>query len=290
MEVKASRLKLNGVNLRVRDDYKDRLLEIGFPDIDSLILAPGAKIINDSRYRTVFSLPSGNSRRFFVKNHKYPELIDRLGYIFRLSRGRKEWKVGNLMLEGSVRTALPVAVGERRRWRILKKDFLITEAIEGSLTLDKFIEANFIRPLSGEKIRKKRALIKDLAGQMQGMHARGIFHYDFHAGNILVRMNGESPASFIMDLHRISLGGRVSLKKRLFNLGQLNGSLVKKVRLIDRLRFLKAYCGVRSLKQIRPLLPGIKRATEKIMKRAMKKHLRRHSEGPAHGPANGVKR
>ena len=277
MRARVIESRLNGINLRVRHDYKDQLLEMGIPDIDSLILAPGAKIINNSSYRTVLFLPSsGNGPGFFVKRHSHPGLVNRLKYIFRSSRGRKEWKIGNYMLDSGIRTARPVAAGERRRFRILEKDFLITEAIEGSLTLDKFLEAHFSLPLLPEEIRKKRALIKDLASQMDRMHRLGVFHYDFHAGNILAKVDREdNPISFIMDLHRVSLSRKVNLRKRIVNLGQLNASLVKKVGLTDRLRFLKAYWRAQSLGQIRSLLPRIERATEKTTRHALKKHLKK---------------
>jgi tRNA A-37 threonylcarbamoyl transferase component Bud32 len=74
------------------------------------------------------------------------------------------------------------------------------------------------------------------------MHGKGVFHGDLKAGNILVRDHGDAPPEILfLDLEAVRFQRRVSRRKVVLNLAQLDASLPACVSPTDRLRFLCRY-------------------------------------------------
>lgn len=84
-----------------------------------------------------------------------------------------------------------------------------------------------------------RDLLERLALLVRAMHARGVYHRDLKANNILVR-NGEL---YIVDLDRVSFRPALSRAERIWNLAQLNAAVGPRVTRTDRLRFFFTYAG-----------------------------------------------
>lgn len=85
----------------------------------------------------------------------------------------------------------------------------------------------------------RRELLFRLARLVRRMHARGVFHQDLKASNILVR----DGSLFVIDLERVKFPRLVSREQRILNLAQLNAAVGAPVTRADRLRFLRVYFG-----------------------------------------------
>jgi tRNA A-37 threonylcarbamoyl transferase component Bud32 len=103
-----------------------------------------------------------------------------------------------------------------------------------------------------------RAFAEFLARFLCRLHDAGIFHEDFHAGNVLVGGEPAAPVFHLVDIADINLGAPLSYGDRVTNLAVLNRFFSLVVPGHWRLRFLEMYfaCGA-----IDPDHPGRDRAT-----------------------------
>lgn len=108
-------------------------------------------------------------------------------------------------------------------------DRVVGEWIEGALPLWEHLRARGV----------SRALVGRLARLVRQMHARGVFHRDLKANNILVR--GDDV--WVVDLDRVDFLRDVPRPARVLNLAQLNAAVGPPATPADRLRFFFAYAG-----------------------------------------------
>ncbi len=87
--------------------------------------------------------------------------------------------------------------------------------------------------------RERDALLVRLARDLHRMHARGVFHGDLKATNVLVR-GGDF---LFVDLDAVRFREELTERERILNLAQLNASLAPPLTRTDRVRFLRAYGG-----------------------------------------------
>ena len=109
------------------------------------------------------------------------------------------------------------------------------------LEMDRYILMNYHDKSSLSKLKKKRALINNLAETIGRMHNQNIFHHDLKTCNIMVKEKGKSPYITFLDFDKVSFGEEIAILKRVKNLVQMNLSTPKLISITDRLRFLKEY-------------------------------------------------
>jgi tRNA A-37 threonylcarbamoyl transferase component Bud32 len=111
-------------------------------------------------------------------------------------------------------------------------DWVVGEWTDG-LPLDQYVHAayaNLGRAGRNTFLRRLAALLRD-------MHERGVFHHDLKGENLVV-VDGAVQA---VDLDRVSFTLRVSRRRRVLNLAQINASVTPPVTRTDRLRLLRYY-------------------------------------------------
>jgi len=229
------------MRLIVRDEYKEALLKLGIEDIEGLLKKPEGRVIDDVDKSVVVSLPlegPEGREKIAVKHYHKPALKRKLKDIFRASKAMREWKIGNRLWEKKIPVALPLAVGERRRWRVLQESFLISREIEGAMQLRRYIFA--LRPPRTAEVQKeKKELFAVLARKLWELHEKGCFHGDLNTSHILVR-RGTLPEFYFVDFES-SRWGKVSLRQRIKDLARLNESMPSFISRTERIRFFQVY-------------------------------------------------
>jgi hypothetical protein len=162
--------------------------------------------------------------------------------VFRDSKAFRAWRQGIALSEAGFDAPLTIAAGEQRRFRHLRRAFILTRTVDGqALHL-------FLRDLTKDGAGKglfatKRAGVKRVAHLVRQFHLKGFVHGDMVASNILVAdAAGSQPIFYFMDndrTRRYPSWLPQSLWKR--NLIQLNRMPLPGITLQDRMRFLHAY-------------------------------------------------
>lgn len=181
----------------------------------------------------------------YLKRYWFPSFNDRIkGFFrnsfFRSSRARREYD--NLLLlkscgAGRVR---PIAYGEERTFRLLRRAFIVSEEIPGTVDLKELTEStdNAAMPLE-----QRRIIAARLGVWTRGLHDIGFRDKGFVPRNILVHRDGERIAFSKIDSPK-GKGGRSRpgtgrpAPADLSDLDREAGPIVSRH---DKLRFVLAY-------------------------------------------------
>jgi tRNA A-37 threonylcarbamoyl transferase component Bud32 len=277
-------INLGGVKWILREEYKEVLLRDLFEKLRSLGNDnSGWVIFNHNQVRIVAKTVVKREREegIFIKKYNAPHsAFDKVKYIFRNSKGIREWRIGNKLLRMGIPTIFPLAVGERRERGLLKEGYLFTRALDNSQPLNEYLLKGFEGTPDKDRALEKWGVINSLARLVKKIHDAGIFHLDLHSGNILIKkIDRESPSLYLIDLHRVRIQNKLSHRQIIFNLAQLNVSLSSFATRSDKFRLLKAYAEGKdefgSKKDFRKKLLLIKKFTKRIINRHFKSRTKR---------------
>ena len=188
-----------------------------------------------------FSLENEKIQSVVVKQYKVSCGMCLIKNIFRNSAGMKAWIAGNGLSVYGFNTPEPLALMEKKVLGITTDSYLIMEDARDCLEMDRYILMNYHDKSSLSKLKKKRALINNLAETMGRMHSQNIFHHDLKTCNIMVKEKGRSSYITFLDFDKVSFEEEITIRKRVKNLTQMNLSTPKLISTTDRLRFLKEY-------------------------------------------------
>lgn len=160
-----------------------------------------------------------------------------------------EFRAVNKLHELNVGTMNAVAYGSRGSNPAQRESFIITEAIEPSLSLEELAEQWRDHPPSPVE---KRRYIQRVAEMAARMHAGGVNHRDFYICHFLLT---EDDRLSIIDLHRSLIHKNVPKRWLLKDLAGLCFS-AHPVALTarDKLRFIRDYCAVFNSQTLRTAL------------------------------------
>jgi serine/threonine protein kinase len=222
------------------------------------------RLIKDSLVRTALIIP-GPRGDLFLKRYKIQRFTDELKYLILPSKAQREWKMARLALHRGIPTPFPLAMAERRRWRVLRDALFITQAISPSVPLIEMLHEKGYEDL----IFRAALLIKQI-------HEAGFFHQDLHAGNILVNSNDEE--LYLIDLHRSRSMRRISGRRQLWNLAQFYYSVRGRLTSGAKEECLRLYYndkGDISQRGIADVVRRIERLEDRIHRRHMKSRTKR---------------
>ena len=132
-------------------------------------------------------------------------------------------------------------------------NFLITEGIPHAVSLQTYV-AHWLPQLPPDQQRRLRwKLTRAMARICAAAHEAGVFHDDFHGGNVLVRVDtcsGDAddpslPELFLVDLPGIRFSGPLNWSRSRQSLIMLNSDWSEKVSLVERWRFWRTYLAQR---------------------------------------------
>ena len=245
-EAPYDRLVSQGVNWTVRRDFRELFEGENALAWEKLEKERGVREVKSGPHRTVYyvehALKDGKgTAKLYVKTHHYPRWMDQLRNMMGRSRVRSEWEMLLAAKRRGVGCVEPVAVGERREGGTVIANYLVTEAAAGAVGLREFV----VRGMRAFRVEAReevlRQIARGLADFIREVHWAGIYQRDFHAGNILVRVEPGGFRFMLVDLHAARSGGPMGLGRCVENLVALNGDLRGKVSGRVRMRFLEEY-------------------------------------------------
>ena len=197
---------------------------------------------------------SCGGRRYFLKAHYgvgWKEIIKNL-LQFRLPvlGARNEWCAIRRLQQLDVDTMTLVGYGERGMNPARRQSFVITGALEETVSLEDFCAAwEEHPPVTKEELRFKRALINRVAEISRLLHNNGMNHRDYYLCHFLLDCSGnvlqQPPAALqlsLIDLHRVQLRRRTPARWIVKDIGGLYFSSMR-IGLTQRdlYRFMVAY-------------------------------------------------
>lgn len=133
------------------------------------------------------------------------------------------WRMSQALAVRGIPAARALAYCRTRRM-----SYFACEYLEGSQPLNDF--------LSHATGAARRRAVGELARWLRTLHACGVWQHDLKSANVLCR----DGRFYLVDLEGVRLG-RVTARRAILNLAQLNASVSHAVGLKDRLRFYHAY-------------------------------------------------
>jgi tRNA A-37 threonylcarbamoyl transferase component Bud32 len=230
----------------------------------------GGTCVDRNRKRSV-SRVEWNGQGFYLKRFTHPPAKDALFQIFcaRLPRthAAREWEMAGALGAAGIVSPDIAAYGEASGMGLKRPSFLLTVELNGYVPLLRYREEK------GDRFGRRRsrdAFIGGLAGLVRRMHKAGITHPDLYSSHIFVREPGGEEDFALIDLHRVSQRGRISLFDAVRDLTGLHLTVPPSAASrADRVRFLRHYFGEGGWK------PAGKRLAGKVLRRAARIGSRR---------------
>lgn len=183
----------------------------------------------------------------YIKEYRYPSALKRCLYSFGSSPARRAWLAAHGLIALHFLTPKPIALFEEKTFARIKKSFVIMEDISHCLTCNKYVSENFNNPYDKVAARAKKRFIFSLAMSFRRLHDSGVYHGDLKANNIMVMELPDTWDFFYLDLDRVSFHKKITKKKLIKNLSQLNASIPNYIGNRDRLRFYRTYASSKNL-------------------------------------------
>ena len=221
--------------------------ESGLSSFDDLFSFSQGETLNLNTKRDVsmLTLSQGDeSKVFFRKRFFKPHFKDMLfawqSFGSPISQAKLEWQNAHLLLENAIETYRPVCYGERTKFGIERKSFLITEKLAGK-ALSEFVCEKWPQLTK----QQKENIIIQLGKFIRRIHDARISLPDLYIWHVFIKERSE-PDKYdfaVIDLHRMEHD--VSSQNKLIqNLGRLHHSMVAKY-FDDRLKelLIESYAG-----------------------------------------------
>jgi glycosyltransferase involved in cell wall biosynthesis len=200
---------------------------------------PQARILKHDRRTTVtlLSLPSG---AVVIKHHRLHTWRRSGDALWHGSPARRAWRGAQLLQAHGFSVSRPLAVFERRVAGAVRESWYCSEALLTQVSLDVYWrqqQPHWTR-------QQRRAFLHSLAEFLRAFHAAGLYAGDMRDANLLVEEKAEGHWRFyLVDLDRVLHSDRLSQRRRLKNLVQLERTLGRRGRTSERVFFLHQYLG-----------------------------------------------
>lgn len=224
----------------------ESLAAAGLRTLDDLFSLPNAERLDKAtlpgwRQRLRVELPGIGT--CYLKRYTSPPLVAQLRRIVgghpTRSTARIEWEQIRRLEEAGTDSVRRLAFGEEMSGLWERRSVILLAEVPGE-SLEKRVERCPERAPAG--------WIRGLAGFVAGFHRAGYVHRDLYLCHVFVELPGPEPVFRLIDLGRMKKPRFRHRRWVVKDLASLNYSTPASVATAsDRLRFLKAYLGVRRL-------------------------------------------
>ena len=173
-----------------------------------------------------------------IKRYDLPSGWSRWKYWKRPSRARRAWAAGQLLIQSGLPTPEPLGYVEVRRGHLPVTSYAVARFAAGAESGFRWARRSY-RNLDAPG---RDAVRREVLALLRALAAQGIYHADTKLTNLLVeeRADGSGRHWQWTDLECVEAGVRLTRRRLLRNLVQLNGSLRHWVPVEERRAFLAA--------------------------------------------------
>lgn len=198
-----------------------------------------------------------DDKRYYIKSHTgvgWREILKNLSYLKKPVIGaQNEWHGIHHLDRINIKTMTPAGYGMVNRNPARRQSFIITEALENTISLEEYCGRwEFTPPVGPIEIRYKRWLIDYVAEITRVMHNSGANHRDYYLIHFLLKRGYDQEGKlsikksdlFVIDLHRMQLRKRTPYRWRVKDVAGLYfSSMDVNLSQRDLYRFMKTYTG-----------------------------------------------
>ena len=224
-------------------------------DIQNIMQTNGEVIREAPGRQTV--LFAHENKNYYIKSHTgvgWREILKNLSYLKKPVIGaQNEWHGIHHLDRINIQTMTPAGYGMANRNPARRKSFIITEALEDTISLEEFCGRWKTHPPQNDvEVRYKRWLIDQLARTSRVMHNSGANHRDYYLIHFLLRkgyddsvkLSPEKSHLFLIDLHRMQLRKYTPYRWRVKDIAGLYfSSMDMNLSKRDLYRFISVYTG-----------------------------------------------
>lgn len=212
-----------------------------------------ARVVKHGPHRTVYAVELAD-RAFHVKHYRCNRTMDVARHLVRASSARREWRKATEVAGRGIPTVRPIACQEKIRGGIVSDSYFVSQTLPGVCSLEQYAIERLPGLAPAELGRVRRRIIEGLARFAARVHLAGIYHNDFHAGNVLLRLDdiksdGPRPADhsafYLIDLPGVRFSGPLGWAAARKNLIVLNSAWWDRTSNTERWRFWRTYLAQR---------------------------------------------
>lgn len=226
-------------------------------------------------------------REFFIKAHwgfGWAEIARKLASLHVPAvSARTEWRAIQALEAIGVDTMKIAAYGEEGLSPATRKSFIVTEALSGTESLEKWAPKFMHTASTPTKLLLKHALIRRIAEIARRLHNSGLNHQDFYLCHFLLDISGGSMPRpqeiklYLIDLHRMHIRKRTPHRWLVKDIaGLFFSSMDLGLSSTDLLRFMRTYSG----KRLRDTVRSDRAFWHQVLLRAIRVYRQQHGSEP----------
>lgn len=197
--------------------------------------------VKSGPHRTVYRVRLA-SGCYYLKHYRCCDWKAMLQNVVRPPKAVREWNAAREVAAAGVPTFDTVAVGRMVVSGLARDSFLASRAIPDAEPLDAFVSARLGELTRGRQAAIRQRLARELGRLAATLHRGHFLHRDLHAGNVLIRLDGEdSIRLWVIDLHAVGRCRRLTLRRIERGLALLNPFFARHATAADRTRFFRSY-------------------------------------------------
>ena len=214
----------------ISEKWQDFLDEVGLKSFDDFFYYPRKERLSPTSNRDVHKISLGenqNQKTFHIKRFHYPQVTDIISSLCNfhslLTQSEIEWKNANFLLSYNIGTYIPVCFGERKKFGLESKSFIITERLETDFK--EFVTEKWL----GLQRTLQEKIIINIAKLIRKMHDLNISFTDLYMWHIFIDEDSiENQCRLsIIDLHRMRQNV-TNKNEKIKNIGRLFWSMSPK--------------------------------------------------------------